>query len=150
MVHCKRINADQMEEDHGLAHQFVVNVSFHVIPILIRPFVGVRFTFEIGDNLSVQLEFVFWGVSGSHLWEKVLFRKSFLDGGETIPSWEFEMINDEIDSMDHLSLFNQNLDWWEGALHDQQQSNLLSSQINPLPKAPLDQNTKWSKPNPHL
>ena len=42
MAHCKQINADQMEEDPGSEHQSVVNVSFRVIQILIRPFVGVR------------------------------------------------------------------------------------------------------------
>ena len=42
MVHCKQINADQMEEDHDLEHQSVVNVFFHVIQILIHHFAGVR------------------------------------------------------------------------------------------------------------
>ena len=42
MVHCKQINADQMEEDPGLEHQSVVNVFFHVTQILIHPFAGVR------------------------------------------------------------------------------------------------------------
>jgi len=42
MVHCKQINADQMEEDHGLEHQSVVNVFFHVTQILIHHFAGVR------------------------------------------------------------------------------------------------------------
>ena len=42
MVHCKQINADQMEEDPDLEHQSVVNVFFPVTQILIRPFAGVR------------------------------------------------------------------------------------------------------------
>ena len=42
MVHCKQINADQMEEDPGLEHQSVVNVFFHVTQIRIHLFAGVR------------------------------------------------------------------------------------------------------------
>ena len=82
------------------------------------------FNLEYRANRNLSSGVGFDSISG----KKLILRKSFLDGGETIPSWEFEMINDEIDSMDHWSLLNQDLDWWQGALHDQQESNLRDSQ----------------------
>ena len=131
MVHCKQINADQMEEEPGLEHQSVANVFFHVIPILIHLFAGVRISMEYRGSRANRNSFCLGGTHKEGRWisgKKLILRKLYLDGGETIPSWEFEMINDEIDSMDHWSLLNQDLDWWQGALHDQQKSNLLDSQ----------------------